>query len=110
MQPDPEVARIVARLRAARFLLEQANEQSGTYQFVATDAAGTVEASVNAQRRLVGLRILDDRIMNLGAHDLTARINQAMWAASDFAAASVEQDIGALEQQIVAALTDPEGT
>jgi hypothetical protein len=92
-----------------RFLLERANEQSGRYLFVATDATGTVEASVNAQRRLVDLRFLDDRIMNLGAHDAADRINEAMWAASDFAAASVQEDIDALERQIAAALTEPDG-
>lgn len=110
MLPDPEVARLVQQLRAVRFLLEHANEQSGKYLFVATDSAGTVEASVNTQRRLVDLRFLDDRVMNLGAHDVADRINEAMWAASDFAAASVAEDIGALEQQIAAALTEPDGS
>ncbi|OBH20918.1 YbaB/EbfC family nucleoid-associated protein [Mycolicibacter sinensis] len=110
MLPDPEVARVVAQLRAVRSLLERASEQSGKYLFVATDSAGTVEASVNAQRRLVDLRILDDRIMNLGAHDVTERINEAMWAASDFAAVSADQDLSELEQQIAAALTESDET
>lgn len=110
MLPDPEVARVVERLRAVRFLLERANEEWGRQLFVATDSAGTVEASVDAQRRLVDLRILDDRIMNLGAHDVSGRINEAMWAASDFAASSVEEDVGALEHEIAAVLAEPDAT
>ncbi|MGV0625351.1 hypothetical protein [Mycolicibacter minnesotensis] len=108
MQPDPEVARLVQQLRAVRFLLERADEQAGARLYVATDAAGTVEASVNAGRRLIDLRILDERIMNLGAHDVTARINEAMWAASEFAAESVAQDIAALEEEVAAALAEPD--
>lgn len=109
MLPDPEVARVVERLRAVRFLIERADEELGRHLFVATDSAGTVEASVNAQRRLVGLRILDDRIMNLGAHDVAGRINEAMRAASDFAASSVEEDLGALQHEIAAAMPEPDG-
>jgi DNA-binding protein YbaB len=99
----PEIARKFRELDGVRALLDDQLARMHAESFVATDEAGTVEVTVNGIQRLVDLRF-DPRILNLGAQEATARINEALHAATQFARDCVAADVDELKSRVADAV------
>jgi DNA-binding protein YbaB len=88
---------------AARALVDEQVARMRTELFVATDETGVVEVAVNGVQRLVDLKF-DPRILNLGAQEATARINEALDAATQFARDCIAADVEELKGRVADAI------
>jgi DNA-binding protein YbaB len=94
---------MLGQVDAARALVDEQVARMHTELFVATDETGTVEVTVNGIQRLVDLKF-DPRILNLGAQEASTRINEAIYAATQFARDSVAVDVEALQRRVAEAI------
>ncbi|BBX99054.1 YbaB/EbfC family nucleoid-associated protein [Mycobacterium lacus] len=96
----PQVAQALALAARFQSALDGTLNQMNTGSFRGTDAAETVEVTINGHQWLTGVRIDDGLIKALGAEAVGARVNEALQNAQ--AAASAYND--AASQQLAAAL------
>ncbi|WP_139331382.1 YbaB/EbfC family nucleoid-associated protein [Mycobacterium sp. IS-1264] len=101
----PQVGHMMRHFEVVKSLLDEEVERMGAESFVVSDQAGTVEVTLNGHLRLTDLRI-DPRILGLGAAEVTARINEALGAATDFACDCVETDLEELHGRVAEALAE----
>jgi DNA-binding protein YbaB len=109
MSDRSEIARRFPQLAGVQAMLDAQVARMHAESFVATDEAGTVEVTVNGVQRLVDLSF-DPRILNLGAQEVAARINEALLAATQFAHDCVAADVDELTNHVeeaVAAIEMP---
>ena len=99
----PEVAQLLQKWDSVLSLLDEQVERMRAEAVVVGDQTGSVEATVNGQLRLVDLRI-DPRILGLGAREVSARINESISEAIDFANENVEAEVSELESRVAEAL------
>ncbi|MGF2943967.1 YbaB/EbfC family nucleoid-associated protein [Mycobacterium sp. Lab-001] len=73
----PQVAEALRHAERFQSALEDQLHRSSSETYTATDESGTVEVTLNGQRRLAHIRI-EDGLLRLGAEAVEQRINEAL--------------------------------
>lgn len=103
-QMHPQVAEILQQVGRFSSALTEQMHRTNTSTFTATDAANSVEATVNGRSWLTGLHI-EEGLLRLGAEVVAQRVNEAVRNAEAAATASVEAE----QEQLMAVLSDIAG-
>jgi hypothetical protein len=99
----PPVAQLRRQFEAVKSLLDEHVRRTRAMSFVVGDRTDTVEVTVDGQLRLTGL-FIDPGILGLGAREVTARINEALRAATDLVDEWFDDDLAELEGRVADAL------
>jgi DNA-binding protein YbaB len=106
----PQVAAVLEQAQRLQSIVDEQLHKMSTETFTATDAAETVEVTLNGHHYLTAA-FISDGLLRLGARTVEQRINEALQSATAAATQSIEADrerIDAAVAEITAGLRGPD--